>query len=796
MQVAVVSHAGTRGLARLTAREASRVAPAGSVHVLDVDGSYRPAGQEVVHPPVRPGLPAHELRGRAAVLAPDELADALTPGFLRELCEGSDPTDVVLLLRPGLLLLREPVAVLEPAAREGLCLVAGTRAADAGDGRHPDLADLARTGGHARGLVALRADQHAVLDLAEAAVRDELPVGRLLDLLAALVPHRTVRDAATVLGPHSLRPEHRVGRGVAGELTLDDEPVTAVDLTGLDPDAPWLLDGASTGDPRARLSDHPELARFVRDTVASLALTRASDDRAPAWDLATTGLGTPVDATVRAAFRAAGATASARGTERLPDLFDPAGAEVLLRWLSEPGADGWPGRYLRALLATRPDLRAAFPRVPGADAEGFRAWAAKHAVADGHPADLVAACLAQPAEPSRPIGRPQPGVNVVGFLRGELGIGESARLLLSALDAAGIPSRSTSVDRFAASRQHAPGGPDDATDEPVLETTVLCVNADLTPAVSAAVPELVDRTYRIGMWYWEVEDFPVGQHGGFAHVDEVWVATDFVRRAIEQHSPVPVRTITPPLPQRGPDPSTSRADLGLPDRPLFLFTFDFLSTAERKNPLGLLEAFGRAFAPGTGPVLVVKSINADQRPAEAERLRLRAREHPDVLLLEQYLDAAERDALVALSDCYVSLHRSEGLGLTMAEAMAWGKPVIATGYSGNLQFMTDENSFLVPWTPTAIPPGAAPYPPGGVWAEPDLDAAAALLRLVVDRPDLAAARGARAARDIATLHTAEVAGHAVAERLAEIAGRRRARSRRVLLSRAASGARKVRDALG
>jgi len=198
---------------------------------------------------------------------------------------------------------------------------------------------------------------------------------------------------------------------------------------------------------------------------------------------------------------------------------------------------------------------------------------------------------------------------------------------------------------------------------------------------------------------------------------------------------------------------------------------------ERKNPWGLVDAFGAAFAPGEGPLLVIKSINARQRPDQAERLRLHVAGAPDILLLEDYLDADDRDALVGLCDCYVSLHRSEGLGLTMAEAMAFGKPVIATGYSGNLQFMTEANSFLVPWTPTSIPAGCEPYPPGGRWAEPDLDAAAGLMRTVFEDGDLAAARGRQGAEDLRVLHSAEVAGRQVSARLVELVHDRRARRR-------------------
>ncbi|NTW42511.1 MAG: glycosyltransferase, partial [Cellulomonadaceae bacterium] len=528
---------------------------------------------------------------------------------------------------------------------------------------------------------------------------------RWLDGLAAALPHGVVRDPAALLGPWSLRPGNAVTTTSDRGLLLDGRPVVALDLTALDAGAPWLLDSGTPASPRGRLSEHPELARLVAAHAASLVADGAAhlpeDAGPPRWDPTTTSLGTPVDDALRAAFRTT--LTVAEGLVGVPDPFDLSARDALLAWLTDPSPDGGPGRWLLGVHRTRPDLRAAFAHVPGHDDEALLAWVRTHGVIDGLPTLLVDEVLRRTPVHTATGGRPRPGVNVIGFLRGELGIGESARLLVDALRAADVPFGTISIDRHLASRQLARPGAATSTQAEVFDTSILCVNADLTGTVAASVPGLMDHSYRIGMWYWEVEEFPPTQHGGFASLDEVWVATDFVRQAVERHSPVPVRTITPPLPQRGPDPVLTRADLGLPDAPVLLFSFDFLSTAERKNPLGLLDAFRRAFAPGEGPVLVVKSINADQRPGPAEQLRLAAAGQPDVLLLEEYLDADARDALVALCDCYVSLHRSEGLGLTMAEAMAWGKPVIATGYSGNLQFMTDENSFLVPWAPAPIP---------------------------------------------------------------------------------------------
>jgi glycosyltransferase involved in cell wall biosynthesis len=544
-----------------------------------------------------------------------------------------------------------------------------------------------------------------------------------------------------------------------------------------------LLDAHASGPPRLRLSAHPGLARFAATYASEI---RADAARLPAsTGVSVTSLDVGVHKQLRTVFRSALEETPSCSIDALPDPFDADRSEELSAWLVHPAADGSDlglGRYLASVYRSRPDLQFTYPGVPGEHVDAFLAWVDLHGrqEAEYSPSliDLSLAAVAgersAPARGATHAAR-RPGVNIVGYLRGELGVGESARLMVGALTAAGIPHSTASIDRHLQSRQGASyvstamGAP--------YDTTLLCVNADQTSTVAASVPRLLERSYRIGMWYWEVEDFPTSQHEGFRHVDEVWVATDFVRRAIEPHSPVPVRTITPPLPRPRLVSGRTRADLGLPERQFFLFTFDYLSTVERKNPWGLVDAFQAAFSPGEGPLLVIKSINADRRPDQAERLRLRVAGSTDILLLEDYLDAEDRDALVALCNCYVSLHRSEGLGLTMAEAMAFGKPVIATGYSGNLQFMTESNSFLVPWTPTSIPSGCRPYPPGGTWAEPDLEAAARLMRSVLEDSELAAARGRQAAEDLRVLHSPEVAGRQVAARLAELEPARRARRR-------------------
>jgi SAM-dependent methyltransferase len=210
----------------------------------------------------------------------------------------------------------------------------------------------------------------------------------------------------------------------------------------------------------------------------------------------------------------------------------------------------------------------------------------------------------------------------------------------------------------------------------------------------------------------------------------------------------------------------SRADVGLPeDAFVFLFVFDFFSTLERKNPLGLVEAFTRAFPQPGRALLYLKSINGDRAPADLQRLREAAAGRPDIVVSDGYVPGDHLTALTALSDCYVSLHRSEGFGLTIAEAMAFGKPAIATGYSGNLAFMDEGSSYLVPYSLTALEHAVGPYPAGTVWADPDLDAAARLLQEVEGDTAAARERGEAGRAAVLERQSVERAAEFVTERV-------------------------------
>jgi glycosyltransferase involved in cell wall biosynthesis len=361
-------------------------------------------------------------------------------------------------------------------------------------------------------------------------------------------------------------------------------------------------------------------------------------------------------------------------------------------------------------------------------------------------------------------------MRVAGYFKGVMGTGEHARQLLDALRTQGIPVATTTLrpdgspeDADLATGYHGLEGADDAG--ALAGFNLLCANADMVPAVAEQLGDaFFGGRYTIGFWAWEVASFPRQLLPAFEHVDEVWVGSRHVHDAVAQIATVPVVAI--PQPVSMPDDAADVAPPpGLPDGFRFLFAFDYFSVFERKNPLATIEAFKRAFEPGSGAALIVKAMNDHHDPSAHELVRAAAASHPDVRLLEGRLSRSERDGLMNAADCYVSLHRAEGFGYTLAESMWLGKPVIGTGYSGNLDFMTDQNSFLVDYRLVPTGAGHDPYPPEGLWADPDIDHAARLMREVFEHREEASRRGERAAAEIRASHGLDAAGRAMRERL-------------------------------
>jgi glycosyltransferase involved in cell wall biosynthesis len=259
----------------------------------------------------------------------------------------------------------------------------------------------------------------------------------------------------------------------------------------------------------------------------------------------------------------------------------------------------------------------------------------------------------------------------------------------------------------------------------------------------------IERDYTIGYWAWELAKFPQEWKSSFAFVQEIWVSSRFAYDAIASETTKPVLLMPMAVAVPPPEPGLRRADFGLPeDKFVFYFSFDFRSYASRKNPLAAVAAFRRAF-PRRNPsaALLLKTIGSEWKPEERDRLLEVIHGDSRILLIDREFTRPRAIALLALSDCFLSLHRSEGFGRGPAEAMLLGKPVIVTDYSGTRDFATSETALLVDYE--LVPVGAEEYPgaQAQVWAEPDIEQAAVAMRRVSADTSLAHRLG-RAAQEL------------------------------------------------
>ncbi|MDG2525632.1 glycosyltransferase [Stenotrophomonas sp. HITSZ_GD] len=366
------------------------------------------------------------------------------------------------------------------------------------------------------------------------------------------------------------------------------------------------------------------------------------------------------------------------------------------------------------------------------------------------------------AEPSGP------GLNLFGYLRGEFGLAEAARAYARAALQGGIPVSLKDVDiatphsnRDERALTHLASAP-----LPHLVDAVFVNPDNFSQAIAEPVERLHEHAYRVGFWFWELPQMPPAWSQTLAQVDEVWVASQYVADAFRGRTNRPVIRI--PYPLYSPQASAlARADFGLPQTAfVFLVSFDFNSSIERKNPGGAILAFREAFPPERDDVrMLVKSSHGHRNAAGLASLLALAGGDARILIRDDVLPAPHLHALQACCDAYVSLHRAEGLGLGMAECMSMGKPVVATGWSGNLEFMSRETSMLVDYRLVPVPDAEYPFAEGQHWAEPDLAHAARLMRRLADDHATASALGAAAARHVADVLSPGLAAAAMAERL-------------------------------
>jgi len=342
--------------------------------------------------------------------------------------------------------------------------------------------------------------------------------------------------------------------------------------------------------------------------------------------------------------------------------------------------------------------------------------------------------------------------------------------MASALEFAGVPFNVINLESGNYSRHTDHTWSHKEVRRSHYDTSVVCVNPDQSLHLRTHVPANVlgDR-YVIGYWFWELPQLPDEWITEFEFTDEVWAPTRFIGEAVSLKSPVPVVRI-PPVVHLNQGKVFSRDQLGLPEqRFLFLAMFDTRSVLQRKNPLGVLRAFKAAFHESASNVgLVMKFNNPDYDDPLLQAVQEEMAGHDNVLVLDGSMDRDEVTSLIKACDCLVSLHRSEGFGLGPAEAMSVGKPAIITNWSGNTDYMTDDNSIAIDYELVSLGQDYGPYKAHQHWAEPDLEQATHWMKKIVENPALAKRIGSRARETINSNFSPEAVGRKIQARLAQI----------------------------
>jgi glycosyltransferase involved in cell wall biosynthesis len=513
---------------------------------------------------------------------------------------------------------------------------------------------------------------------------------------------------------------------------------------------------------------------------------------------------------------------------RRTDSFDPFNPRCWAEWRRELGVgdEVGPGDRPRHVYFARPDLREAFPLgLTPHDVRSYATWLAVRGRADVGVTDaeingFVADVLADPgrglaetylvtpgwqrevrdgltgigwpklitwlrgqnelgrwsrrALPRREIAVPSPyGVNVLGHFRYASGLREETVQFVNAAKRLGSPVVCRNLP-FSATDSDDPKAYLDPEAHGVSLIKVAAYS-DLDELYRTAGIHPRKDVYRVACWSWELELLPEEPVKRATLADEFWAPSEFgaaaVRTVVKDR---PVFAVQPSV-RLDPAEPVSRPAFGLPeDRFLFYFAFDAGSQVERKNPFGLVRAYRKAFRPDDRVHLAIKVSRSASDPAARARLYDEARAG-GVTIIDSVLPRETAFGLMGACDAYVSLHRSEGFGFTTAEAMALGKPTIATAYSANLDYMTPANSFLVNYRLSEIVNPKWPYPSGAVWADPDEAQAAELMRRVYDDRDGARAVAERGRAFVHDFLSVNAFATRLGERLAAIRSRRTVR---------------------
>jgi glycosyltransferase involved in cell wall biosynthesis len=357
------------------------------------------------------------------------------------------------------------------------------------------------------------------------------------------------------------------------------------------------------------------------------------------------------------------------------------------------------------------------------------------------------------------------GVDYYAFANLQTGLGTSSRSFARALEAGGIPYHLESLRFICPEAELTDHGL--SSDPRRFRVSFEHANADMTMKLQGRFGKVLEGYgYRIAMWYWELAAFRPDWVPCIAMYDEIWVASEFGRRAVQAMTRTPVNIVPPPVSAAQGDGVRGRRQWGVPeDVFVFLYVFDYSSYVDRKNPSCLIDAYEREFGDDPRFRLVLKVSYGRADDSGYARMVQRCAKLGTVLIIDEVLSQKGIDDVFAMADCYVSPHRSEGFGLTVAEQMLRRCPVIATDYGATTDFVTREVAYPLRYSLVELEEDQGPYQAGYVWADPSVDHLGAVMRHVVEHPEEVAAKAELAEAQIRARYDTRVRGEDLLSRL-------------------------------
>lgn len=331
------------------------------------------------------------------------------------------------------------------------------------------------------------------------------------------------------------------------------------------------------------------------------------------------------------------------------------------------------------------------------------------------------------------------GINLIGDIQAETGLGQSMRILANILLKNQIPFCIVQVDQPAGLRRNNHDWDFKITNKPLYNINILHINAsEWIENYNKLDNEIFDYRKNIAYWLWELEEFPSKWEICIKTIDEVWAPSEFVCNSIQKLTVKPVRKL-PYAIEIEPPSINKRIYFNLPeDVFLFLVMYDCHSVSERKNPKGTIEAFKQAFTPEEAnrkKIGLILKVNHGEFENKLDNLKKELREYKYIFYITDVLTRDEVYALEAMSDVLISLHRSEGYGLAIAEAMSLGTSVITTNWSATTEFTSKETACLVDYKLITLKHAIGPYKKGSRWAEADISQAAKYMKILYENPE-------------------------------------------------------------